>query len=114
MTTASTAAPLSPKPNTEQTEELATLERWKSGIGIPTFPGPQTACGARRKPSEQPQERRLPAAARHPNLQDHLPLELKIDFRIILRLEYASALLDARIRSGAGAWAAWRHRARDR
>src|SRR5271154_1424872 len=91
--TASTAPPLSPNPNTEQTEELATLDRWKPRIGSPTFPGSQTACGASRKPSEQPQERRLPAAARHPNLQDHLALELKIDFRIILRLEYARETL---------------------
>jgi hypothetical protein len=87
--TASAAASDFSNPYTEKREELATLERWKSKIGIPTFPPSQNACGARWKASQQPQERRHPAVVVRSHVQDHLALESKVDFRIILRLENA-------------------------
>ena len=96
------------QPETE-TEKLWTVEKWKSKTGIPTFPPPRIACGARKKPADcrnfllppiafrfQPSRPRIranesPSETSHNN-QERSPLPASPSihpFRLILRLENA-------------------------
>jgi hypothetical protein len=70
---------------------FAAMEKWKTKNRFPTFPHPlATTTLAPSNPKSKTKGSRPLRGLRSLQSQDHLVLETKVDFRIILRLENAA------------------------